>query len=400
MGTVAQLMFAAIFALSVAGERGAFAQAAGGQSRFAQFLLFQAERDARASRYDAALAKARNALSILQRAYGPSSAAAVDAQKTVAEIFYAYGRATAASEAPKLDLQQAKSSPTGRAQPSRKTYSMRDYTASLKEDGTALPKDGFSEELTNQRTRSVQSPQPLPPPSTRGAPVPAPSPANSAYAPRQPMSQASSSAPAAAPRIAEAAPSIPMFPWPPPKASTEYLFTRNVFIRFSTVGEVSDAILAAMETSGYVERSFYQTPPGGVALVTRLEKIRTDGSPETDRWPQGFASNPANLADFLRGLFYVKPGYYRVIVFILQDLPFAQSQDAISGEQAKALLRAGANALPREFADKLFNKDSKCTALIYEFESDGAAAKMVESRVPGKQHLEKAGLLAALASKP
>src|SRR5262249_1473613 len=112
------------------------------------------------------------------------------------------------------------------------------------------------------------------------------------------------------------APSIPQFPWPPPTPSTSYPFPKDVFIRHSTCGEVSDAILSALERSGYVERSFFQTGDGGIALVTRLERIATDGSPaeETERWPAGFDNNPTRFVDFVRGLFFAKEGRYRVIV--------------------------------------------------------------------------------------
>jgi len=39
-----------------------------------------------------------------------------------------------------------------------------------------------------------------------------------------------------------------------------------------------------------------------------------------------------------------------------------------------------------------------CTALIYEFASDGTNVHVVESRLTGKEHLEKAGLLTALGT--
>jgi tetratricopeptide (TPR) repeat protein len=206
------------------------------------------------------------------------------------------------------------------------------------------------------------------------------------------------SAPAAAPLLPPAQ-VLPSFPWPPPASSASYVFPPKVFAQLSTVGEVTSVILSALELSGYVERSFFQTGPGGVALVTRLERISGDGTPAatSDRWPLGFKVNPSDLAGFLRGLFYVMPGHYRVIVFILQDIPFTQSSTPVSGDDAKAWLREGANMLPRDIANRSFQSGT-CTALIYEFESDGAAAKLVESSVTGKQHLEKAGLLAALGN--
>ncbi len=135
-----------------------------------------------------------------------------------------------------------------------------------------------------------------------------------------------------------------------------------------------------------------------MVLVTRLERINDDGSSAADveRWPAAgqAAQSSAGLAQFLRGLFYVDPGRYRVIVFVLQDAPFHQSSERITGQQARAWLRSGANVLPRELAERAYT--GNCTALVYEFASDGTAVRVVESRLTGRQHLEKAGVLAAL----
>ncbi|MGO9547170.1 MAG: hypothetical protein ACLPPF_20545 [Rhodomicrobium sp.] len=163
------------------------------------------------------------------------------------------------------------------------------------------------------------------------------------------------------------------------------------------MGEVSSAIISALEQSGYVERSFFQTGDGGVALVTRLEKIALDGAPASpDRWPSGFDNSPAGFVDFIRGLFYVEPGHYRVIVFILQEKSFSVSNSLATGKDAETWLTMGMNKLPAAFENRPFGKDSTCTALIYEFTSDGTAARGVVSSLTGKQHLQKAGVLAVL----
>ncbi|MGO9543775.1 MAG: hypothetical protein ACLPPF_03150 [Rhodomicrobium sp.] len=190
---------------------------------------------------------------------------------------------------------------------------------------------------------------------------------------------------------------LPQFPWPPPAPSASYVFPAETFNAGSTMGQVTSRILDALEKSGYVERSFFQTQSGGVALVTRLERISDDGAPapEAQRWPPGFTSSPSDFAAFLRGLFYAEPGYYRILVFVLQSDAFAPSPGGVSGEAAKAWLTEGANKLPREVAAQPFGS-ATCTALIYEFASDGTATKMVGSALTGKQHLEKAGLLAVL----
>jgi hypothetical protein len=215
---------------------------------------------------------------------------------------------------------------------------------------------------------------------------------------------AAATAPAPAPSAAPARPSgappqsLPDFPWPPPSASASYVLPRTLFDAKATVGQVTSAIIAALERSGYVERSFFRTGDNGVALVTRLERINDDGSPprETERWPGAKSQGSGlDLAAMLRGLFYVDRGHYRLIVFILQDRPFTQSSEQVTETEARRWLRSGANVLPREIADRPFG-DGNCTALIYEFTSDGTAVKVVESQLTGRQHLEKSGVLAVL----
>src|SRR3990170_3186872 len=190
--------------------------------------------------------------------------------------------------------------------------------------------------------------------------------------------------------------SLPEFPWPPPAASASYVLPDRLLDGYRTLGDVTEAILAALEQNGYVERSFFRTAPRGVALVTRLERINDDGSPsaENERWSA--AAQPLestrSLLDLLHGLFFVDLGHYRVIVFVLQDRPFSQSAETITAQQAHAWLTSGANVLSPEIAALPF-AGGHVTVLIYEFASDGSKVQVVTSQLTGKQHLEKAGLL-------
>ncbi len=197
---------------------------------------------------------------------------------------------------------------------------------------------------------------------------------------------------------ASAPPSLPEFPWPPPSASASYVLPDDLFQSYPTVGQVVTALLFSLESNGYVERSFFLTPQGGVALVTRLERIKDDGSPSGERWPssEGQSNSTEGLLKFLQGLFYVDPGHYRVIVFILQDLPFSQSAQNIAAPEAQSWLSSGGNVLPPEIAKRSFS-GGHCTVLVYEFASDGTKVRTVVSSLTGKQHLEKTGLLSALA---
>lgn len=215
---------------------------------------------------------------------------------------------------------------------------------------------------------------------------------------RPPPSSAPSAAPPAssAPGLsASAATALPDFPWPPPTASATYNLPRNLLHAHATIGQAADTIVAALERTGYVERSYFRTQADGVALVTRLESINDDGTAlaEAKRWPT--LQDSKDLMSAVKGLFYVDRGLYRVIVFVLQDRPFVQSPNGVSGQQALSWLRTGANMLPREVADRRFDK-GECSVLIYEFASDGTAVRRIDSRLTGKQHLEKAGVMSFL----
>ena len=51
--------------------------------------------------------------------------------------------------------------------------------------------------------------------------------------------------------------------------------------------------------------------------------------------------------------------------------------------------------MPPEISERPFG-NGHCTVLIYEFSSDGTTVRVVESRLTGKEHLEKAGVLSLL----
>jgi Putative peptidoglycan binding domain len=196
-------------------------------------------------------------------------------------------------------------------------------------------------------------------------------------------------------------PELPDFPsWPPPMPSASYVLPDKLLERYHTLKEATDAILTALETTGYVERSFFRTEPGGIALVTRLERIEADGSPaHPGRWASAESTYPSaqDLINFLRGLFFVKKGHYRLIIFVIQETPFVLSQKSMPEPEARALIGKGANTLPMATAKRSF-KDNHCTALIYEFSSDGKSVEfLAESPLTGKQHLDKAGVLSLLA---
>jgi hypothetical protein len=192
---------------------------------------------------------------------------------------------------------------------------------------------------------------------------------------------------------------MPDFPWPPPAPSTYYVLPDNLLGDHKTLGDATQAIISALERTGYVERTFFGTKPGGVALVTRLERIEPDGTHvEPNRWSNSDEryNSPASLVKFLRGLFFAEKGHYRLIVFILQESAFIPSPEKMNETEARALIGRGANILPAKTSRQSFD-GNHCTVLIYEFSSDGTAVSFVkQSPLTAKEHLEKAGVLSLL----
>jgi tetratricopeptide (TPR) repeat protein len=351
-----------------------FAAEAAAQTQAADALLARADNLAKQGQYDGALAAAKEALQAAESAFGTADPRLVKALKELGRIYELMARNDEAGAAYRRALTLIERLPAPD----------RNEAADLKTKLTLVEMNA-KRAGTELAGKMASSPRAF---ATRELMAPPPPPAAA------PTVGSSAS-------VGGAALSIPKFPWPPPAPSARYVFPQDTFSRFSTAGEVSNAILSALERSGYVERSFFQTGDGGIALVTRIEKIGNDGSPaaEAERWPAGYDNNPASFLDFVRGLFYAKPGRYRVIVFVLQEASFRVSRETVSAQVAEEWLREGLNKLPAELASRPFGKESTCTALIYEFAIEESSPKPVASALTGRQHLEKAGLLAFLEKR-
>ena len=202
-------------------------------------------------------------------------------------------------------------------------------------------------------------------------------------------------------------PSIPPFPWPPPTASATEVLPRDLLEGHShprSLGDLNAILVSALNKNGYSEKSYYAVP-GGFALATRLEQIKPDGVSKSppDRWssdtPQ---SHGFDLIAYIRALFTANPAFYRVIVFIVTEVPFTQKPGDVSPSQARIWTTQGGNILPQEIANELYTPRLACTALIYEFKRDqGEDPKMLlPSHLDAHTHLIKSGLWQALKESP
>ena len=203
---------------------------------------------------------------------------------------------------------------------------------------------------------------------------------------------------------AEIEPEAPQFPWPPPRASASVVIPfgpiRSSGVPEPTLGDAAKLIDAALDGSGYVDRSYFAAP-GGFAMVTRLERIDADGTPkQEERWsvePPPLQS--FSLGAYLRALFTAPAGYYRIIVFVVSSQPFAQAAEPVSRDDALAWLHEGLNRLPEGIAEASYTERHDVTALIYQFEQPGRqeALLVLQGSPTGREHLERAQLWGAFS---
>jgi hypothetical protein len=198
---------------------------------------------------------------------------------------------------------------------------------------------------------------------------------------------------------------IPMF-WPVPKPSSIYVLPAEYFRRSADqvlhLRDVNERIRRAMTDCGYVEWSYFAVPDG-FALVTRLEQIEEDGAPkEPGRWsakikPLEFGR--ASFRDYVRALFTANAGYYRIIVFVVTQVPLAKTDVPMSRSEAMAWLDGGFEFLPEEIGRLEYAGEYHCTALVYEFEQSNPGTPpdpSIPGRLPAYEHLRMARLLAVL----
>jgi hypothetical protein len=195
---------------------------------------------------------------------------------------------------------------------------------------------------------------------------------------------------------------IPSFDWPPPKASARV----RVALEFDdttdkTLADVSRTLEEAFFSAGYVEFSYFAVPDG-FALVSRLEQIEADGTPmeEPDRWSTRVrAIKKFSLGAYVRALFRATPGRFRIVVFIVTPVPFSQEDREVTSDEAEGWITGGGDALPRSIGDIAVTRDTKCTALIYEFlkpTRDDDAVLKDPSELTARTHLQKSTLWESL----
>jgi hypothetical protein len=201
--------------------------------------------------------------------------------------------------------------------------------------------------------------------------------------------------------VDEPAPPLPEFPagWPPPEASSYAKIPDRVFYNASTFGEAMNIIAEALYDNGYTEVSYFATKDGGIALVTRLERIGDVGAvlSENERWSFGEGSRN-DLFKMLRNMYFDQQGRYRVFAFFLgPGLPLGRSPKTLTLEEARSWRGKGRReVLPPAVAKRPLG-EAQFIVAVYEFESTGKTANLVyDSKIPVELQLRRNGVIASL----
>jgi hypothetical protein len=192
--------------------------------------------------------------------------------------------------------------------------------------------------------------------------------------------------------------------WPPPKASAwsdvprDFLQKRQKEVKLL---ETAAVLEGALEKAGYSERSYYPIPQG-FALVSRVEQIKTDGTPQPPSLRWSFKS-PKNfsISSYLQALFQGQPGLYRSLLFIVTTNPVLQSSELATFKVSLDWAWSGGSRLPVSTGALPFTTEYRCTAFVYEFERaspESDAIVRVPGLLSGRMHLERSGLWQALGN--
>jgi OmpA-OmpF porin, OOP family len=193
---------------------------------------------------------------------------------------------------------------------------------------------------------------------------------------------------------------MPEFPWPPPAWSARIVLPSAPFRTARDRGQFSTILSEALNQAGYNEKSYYEVP-GGLAIVTRMERIYADGRPDapSERWSiEGGYPQHLSLTDYLKALFLTQEGYYRVIVLVMSDRSFGASDDSLTSSKALSLLAHGDNTPSSAKMKEPLPPNYASTALIYEYSKQEGKppVQVVPGHLDGKTHMVKSGVWSAL----
>lgn len=185
---------------------------------------------------------------------------------------------------------------------------------------------------------------------------------------------------------------FPAFPdrVPSPSKRTQLrLFTQDAIDSGTlNLGDAENKLRQALADGGYEELAYYSFDRG-FAIATTLEQTDHEANPlHENRWMIDVRqSNVFDLNSFLRALFLADKGYFRVLVFIVNDRPLKFGEE-VDKQALRDVIAEGSDRLPAELRKRLFNPQMKCTALVYEFEHDENSRSIINKK-PGRHSVNR-----------
>lgn len=152
-------------------------------------------------------------------------------------------------------------------------------------------------------------------------------------------------------------------------------------------------LLRGVRQAGFDHFGFFGVRDG-FALMTRIERIRNDGTPHPSRWstgPRGLleADDLTSLSKLLRALRYANNGRFRVILLYVS--PHSPAYASVSLPPVDA----GGASLTGDFRQMPFSPDVAVRVLVYEFVKTSTGVRLVpssQSQFSGTDHLRNAGV--------
>ena len=181
-------------------------------------------------------------------------------------------------------------------------------------------------------------------------------------------------------------PDLPkLMPWPPPEASARLVLDRQPFLvgladpaAPPTLGAIGDLVTHALSADGHRRFGFLGVPGNGFALLTGVEQIDENAVPlkGSARWSQDILVEPVSASDpgawlaaVVDAFFFAPKGHYRVLLFIVTDVPFSENPDIeISTWILEDWAVKSFDSIPDQIRALDFSTSHKMTVLVYEFE--------------------------------
>ena len=176
---------------------------------------------------------------------------------------------------------------------------------------------------------------------------------------------------------------LPSFPNPPPKPSTDCLITPSSgALTGGTLGDVYERLHDDLENNGYVEQATFQFLDG-FALITRMERLKKDGSIDFVNRYTRTKLTPRGIGDYFYLLFCGDEGLFRGTALIVCGkpslAPFGHS--LVNGEAYDKLFSSGGSTISNDIS-KEPSAGKNIYLLIYEYgkSADGSIYFMTQDK--------------------